>query len=106
MKSNGYLLWYINKEIRLFFNKQHKSTESSNSNCARDKNCDHLGATTTEQEIFLLLRLPYPGKVLFQIEKKFENSKLKNFPENFALVSFTTLTILAITLNLKKVKYS
>ena len=76
----------INKYDKLFCKKRHKSTESSISNCATDKNCDNLKATTKKKEIFLLLRLPYLGKYHFKLKKKSENSEVNSSPENFALV--------------------
>ena len=61
-KSNDYSLWYVNKQIRLFFNKQHKSAESSISNCAADKNCDNLGALPQKKKFFFLYDFPISAK--------------------------------------------
>ena len=82
LKSNGYPYWYINKQIRLFFNKRHKSAESTISSCATDKNCNYLGADIKEEEIFLL-RLPYLPKVLLQIEKEIRKFITKKLPGKF-----------------------
>ena len=62
------------KKMRLFFNKRHKSTESSILNCATDKNCDNLGVTTKENKTFFLCDFHILAKCHFKLKKKFENS--------------------------------
>ena len=71
-----------------FLNKRHKSTENSISNCATDKNCDNIGATIKEIEIFLLLRLLYLDEVSLQIKKEIPKFIAEKLPRKFRFSLF------------------
>ena len=58
LQRNGYPLWYINKQIRLFLNKRHKSPIMQKYDTS--SNCESL-KTSESKEIPLFLRLPYLG---------------------------------------------
>ena len=80
LKRNDYPLRYIDKQIRLFFNKRHKSPimkiyDTSN-------NSESL-KTSESKEISLFLRLPYLGNISLQIEKEIRQYLIKNFPTKF-----------------------
>ena len=80
LKRNGYSLRYIDKQIRLFFNKRHEPTIIQKYDTSN--NCESM-KTLESKEIFLFLRLPYLGNISLQIEKEIPWYLIKNLSTKF-----------------------
>ena len=78
LKRNGYPLWYIDKQIRLFFNKRHESPITQKY---------HRGHTSESKEISLFLPLPYLGNISLLIEKEIRQFLIKNLCTKFRFIS-------------------
>ena len=80
MKRNGYPLRYIDKQIRLFLNKRHKSPIMQKYDTSN--NCKSL-KTSESKESPLFLRLPYLGNISLQIEKEIRQYLIRNLSTKF-----------------------
>ena len=79
-KQNGYPLRYNDKQIRIFFNKRHKSPITKKYVTSND--CESL-KTSESKKISLFPQLPYPDNISLQIEKEIRQYLIKNLSTKF-----------------------